>query len=107
MGRRSKSKQAQEQFGGGMPQQVQINPDDLEDVTCQKCGSHLFQQVIIIKKVSAIVSPTGQEGIVPMGGPFACIRCGFVLSDSLPEELTEDSEDTPGEPQSSIITTDL
>ena len=47
-------------------QQVNINPDDLEDIKCKKCGSKNFTQVYQMKKLSALLSPNGQEQIVTL-----------------------------------------
>ena len=47
------------------------------DVECSKCGSTLFAQRAEIKKLSPIVSPTGQELILPMT-VFACVKCNHV-----------------------------
>jgi hypothetical protein len=40
---------------------------------------------IELRKVSALVSPTGKETIVPMQ-LFACIKCGHVNEDMYPIE---------------------
>lgn len=112
MGRRSRDRQ-NGQFGGGqrMPQQVQINPDDLTNIECHNCNSVLFQQVYLLKEISAIMSPTGEDGIVPMPGPFACVKCGLVPKQLLPSE--EEMEETLAaraarkEQNEGIITTDL
>ena len=47
------------------------------DIVCDACGSKQFREVAFIKRVSAIVSPTGKEMIVPVG-TFACAGCGNV-----------------------------
>lgn len=68
-------------------QQVNIDPNDLEDITCKKvlesldkCGSKNFKQVYQMKKLSALLSPSGQAQVVTMP-VFICDNCG--------EELTE------------------
>lgn len=47
------------------------------DVVCESCGSKQFREVVFIKKVSALVSPTGKEMIVPVG-TFSCAACNHV-----------------------------
>ena len=52
---------------------------------CESCGCKAFKQTLMLKKLSALISPTGQETIVPIG-VFACESCGninkeFVESD--------------------------
>ena len=48
-----------------------------KDITCEKCGGVGFRQTMMLKKLSPLVSPTGQEAIIPVG-VFACDSCGHV-----------------------------
>ena len=48
-----------------------------KDITCEKCDGLGFRQTMMLKKLSALVSPTGQEAIIPVG-VFACDSCGHV-----------------------------
>ena len=50
------------------------------NIVCPKCGSKLFREVVVLKRISSIMSPTGQEEIVPVP-MYACIHCG-----EIPEE---------------------
>ena len=36
------------------------------NVVCSKCGSKVFREALILKRVSAIVSPTGREELYPI-----------------------------------------
>ena len=47
---------------------------------CEKCENPTFKQTLMLHKMSALVSPNGQETIVPMA-VFACEKCGHVNSD--------------------------
>ena len=47
------------------------------DIVCEACGCKTFKEVAFIKKVSALVSPTGKEAVVPVG-TFSCSSCGHV-----------------------------
>lgn len=62
-----------------MNTQSRINVDlsSALDVVCEECGCKTFSEVAFVKKVSALVSPTGKEAIVPVG-TFACSSCGHV-----------------------------
>ena len=66
--------------GGGAPG---ANPLDNIDLThaktleCEKCGCKAFKQTLMLKKLSPLVSPNGQEAIIPVG-VFACDSCGHV-----------------------------
>ena len=47
-------------------QQVKIDLSDADTMKCQKCGNSIFIQGYVIKRISAIVSPTGEEVIAPV-----------------------------------------
>ena len=62
-----------------LPQaQVKIDLADADTMKCQKCENPFFIQGYIIKKISAIVSPTGKEVIAPIQ-VFNCGNCGEML----------------------------
>ena len=44
---------------------------------CEKCQGKGFQQTMMLKKLSALMSPTGQEAITPVAA-FACQSCGHI-----------------------------
>ena len=57
---------------------VQVDLTDAETMTCGKCDNKIFIQGYVIKKLSAIISPTGQEVIAPVQ-VFNCGSCGELL----------------------------
>ena len=66
--------------------QVQVDLRDAETVKCKKCNNYLWIQSFVLKKISALMSPTGQEGIVPIQ-VYACGNCGEVGEGMLDEEI--------------------
>jgi uncharacterized Zn finger protein len=46
-------------------------------IQCEACGGSTFKQTLLLRKLSALLSPNGQETIVPMQ-VFACEKCGHV-----------------------------
>ena len=48
--------------------QVNVNPSDLKTLTCgsNNCTNDKFDQVFIIKKIPAVLSPTGKQILLPM-----------------------------------------
>ena len=52
---------------------------------CDECGHDTFIPVFLIKKVSAIMSPNGQEIIAPVQ-VFGCNKCGHVNQEFMPRE---------------------
>ena len=60
--------------------QIRINPDDLLDVKCEGCENLYFEQVLQIKKLSALQSPNGKESLIPVQ-VFRCTSCAEVIKD--------------------------
>ena len=58
--------------------QVQVDLKDAETMKCQKCDNKIFIQGYVVKKMSAILSPTGKEVIAPIQ-VFNCGSCGELL----------------------------
>ena len=56
---------------------LQIDLSKAETIVCENCGNASFIQAFFLKKVSALVSPTGKEAIVPMQ-VFSCGNCGTI-----------------------------
>ena len=72
-------------FPGAPNQNVKINLQEQDTMKCDSCGNYLFITSFVIKKISAIVSPTGQAGLVPVQ-VYSCGNCGEV-----PKQLLESS----------------
>jgi hypothetical protein len=58
-------------------QQMNIDLKSAEDVLCEKCENTSFVPSFLIKKLSALVSPTGHEMLVPIQ-LFRCSSCEHV-----------------------------
>ena len=56
---------------------VNMKPEDLKDITCDSCGGKFFRQVQGFKRVSALISSTGKEQIIPVP-TFRCDDCGNI-----------------------------
>ena len=52
---------------------------------CDKCGNDTFTQVLKMRKLSALLSPTGQETMIPIQ-TFVCTKCGHINPGFLPKE---------------------
>ncbi len=46
--------------------QVQVDLRDAETIKCSDCNNYLFITSFILKRLSAIVSPNGQEALIPV-----------------------------------------
>ena len=58
-------------------QSINFNLAEAESVTCEKCNGELFSPAFMIKRISALMSPTGQETLAPIQ-IFKCDSCSHV-----------------------------
>lgn len=75
---------------------VNVNLNDVPNERCV-CGHFAWKVVFLLKKISALVSPSGKETIVPIQ-IFACDKCGKFspLFNNLND--TDELPDSSGEP---------
>ena len=72
----------------GMPQRqegLQIDLSKTDTIVCEECGNASFIQAFFLKKVSALVSPTGKEAIIPMQ-VFSCGNCGAIPKNMIDQQ---------------------
>ena len=55
---------------------------------CEKCGCKGFKQTMMLKKLSPLISPNGQEAIVPVA-VFACEKCSHINKEFEESEIKE------------------
>ena len=73
-------------------QQVKVDISKADTIKCEYCCNYLFIQSTILKKLSALVSPTGQEALIPVD-VYSCGNCGRVPKDMLKGSgIVEDGE---------------
>ena len=58
--------------------QMDIDLSKTTKMKCEHCENTTFNQVVEIRKMSALVSPTGQTAVIPVQ-LFACSKCGTVV----------------------------
>ena len=58
----------------------QIDLSKATPMKCEKCENPTFKQTLMLHKLSALLSPNGQETIVP-AAVFGCEACGHVNSE--------------------------
>jgi len=61
----------------GQQQQVKVDLSQAETMKCEHCGNYLFIKSSVIKRLSPLVSPTGEEALVPIE-IYSCGNCGRV-----------------------------
>tara|TARA_Y100000592_G_scaffold101075_1_gene185193 strand:+ start:5211 stop:5465 length:255 start_codon:yes stop_codon:yes gene_type:complete len=74
-------------------QKININLNDMDDVVCEECGNPTFIQVVLLKRVSAVMSPSGKKSFLPMP-VFECSSCGHVNDELIPQQA--DKKDSKG-----------
>ena len=62
--------------------QVQVDLRAAETIKCSSCNNYLFITSFILKRLSAIVSPNGQEALIPVQ-VYSCGNCGQVAEGML------------------------
>jgi len=60
----------------GQPQ-MNLDLSQASDVKCDKCDNDSFKQAILLKRMSALISPSGQEILIPVSA-FACEKCEHI-----------------------------
>jgi hypothetical protein len=82
--------------GGRPPQAPPIDPSVIlknsTDVRCEKCGNATFAQVFLIKHISSVASPNGEEGIIPIP-TYACNVCNNVNPEFIPSVLRKAADE--------------
>ena len=71
------------------PSQQQFNIDITQTtpVVCDSCGCEHFTQVTLMRKLSPMLSPTGQPALIPIP-VYACRKCGHVNNEFQPKDDT-------------------
>lgn len=72
--------------------QPKIGLEQTTAIVCEKCGCTTFTEAVMLRKVSSLLTGTGQPGIIPIP-TFICTRCGGINKDMLPKELQNTEED--------------
>ena len=60
-----------------VPDLSNVDLTHAKDIVCDECSNKGFRQTMMLKKLSALVSPNGQEAIIPVMA-FACDKCGHI-----------------------------
>lgn len=80
------------------PRQLRVDISMAEDLVCENCNNLTFEPVMMFKKLSALMSPTGKATLVPID-TFSCVASGWVNTMFRPntgkkEEPNTESEDS-------------
>ena len=61
---------------------VQVDLSQAETIKCEECGNYSFIQSFFLKRLSPVMSPTGQEAMIPVQ-VYSCGSCGQVAEGML------------------------
>jgi hypothetical protein len=77
-------------FGGGGGATTLDNVDltHAKTLECEKCQCKGFKQTMMLKKLSPLLSPNGQESIIPVAA-FACEACGHINKEFQDAEIKQ------------------
>ncbi len=78
-------------------QQVQVDLRDAETIKCEDCNNYLWIQSFVLKRLSALVSPSGQEALVPIQ-VYSCGNCGKVADGMLDGSGVDDKPKSAFDP---------
>lgn len=66
-----------DQMNGGQPELPKINLNDAVDVECEECGCKVFEEAMIIKKISKILLGSDRDKISPIP-VLVCAKCKHI-----------------------------
>jgi len=67
-------------------QNFNIDINQTTPLICESCGHTHFTQVYLMRKLSPLLSPTGEPALIPIP-VYACTKCNHVNPEFLPKEL--------------------
>lgn len=56
---------------------INVNLKDAEDIKCEECESFVFEEKIMIKKISKFLTGSDRDSISPIP-VIACAKCGHI-----------------------------
>lgn len=68
------------------PNNINLDMSQTTPVKCDECSHTHFQQVLIIRKASGLLTGTGKPTYVPIP-VFACTLCSHVNDEFAPKEI--------------------
>jgi DNA-directed RNA polymerase subunit RPC12/RpoP len=65
------------QNSGAPTPNLNVNIADAPYIECEECGGKVFEEKMMIKKISKFMTGSEQDSIVPLS-VIACSKCGHV-----------------------------
>lgn len=70
---------------------LNIGLDKTAPVDCNKCGGQVFQEGVLLRKASRLLTGTAQDALIPIQ-VFACMHCGNVNEEFLPIQMRQQAQ---------------
>jgi hypothetical protein len=73
-----------------MEQQMNLNLslDKTKGITCDECGHNVFQEGMLLRKASRLLTGTAQDALIPIP-VFSCAKCNHVNNEFMPVQLMQ------------------
>jgi DNA-directed RNA polymerase subunit M/transcription elongation factor TFIIS len=71
-----------------MQQTPNVDIKQTTGVTCDECGGAYFDQGLVLRKASGILTGTGKTTYIPIP-VFNCRKCGHCNAEFLPKEIED------------------
>ena len=71
-----------------MQQTPNVDIKQTTGVTCDECGGAYFDQGLVLRKASGILTGTGKTTYIPIP-VFNCRNCGHCNAEFLPKEIED------------------
>ncbi len=71
-----------------MQQQLNLDLNQTTGVTCDECQSNFFDQALVIRKASGLLTGQAKPSYIPIP-VFKCSKCGHVNEEFLPKEVKD------------------
>lgn len=65
--------------------QISVDVDNTTPYVCEECGSEFFEEVIMIRKISRLMSGAADDALIPMK-TYRCTECKHINKDFKPEK---------------------
>lgn len=64
---------------------MNVSLKDTTPITCEECEHNVFQEGVILRKISRFVTGTQQDALMPIP-VFSCAKCGHVNTEFMPKD---------------------
>ena len=69
-----------------MEKGINVDITQTQGVTCEECGNAYFEDGLIIRKASGLLTGAGQPSYIPIP-IFCCKKCGHVNEEFRPKQM--------------------